>query len=388
MNYQGGFFMSKQEQLKYAVIEEFRSGRLRRKEAAMKLSLSERQISRLARKVRQKSLEGIKHGNYGRPPANKKSEVLLNQYVELYRRLYSNFNFSHALEMIDLHHDLEKISYKRFRRACRKAGLGKVKRRRVSRARMARERSAEEGFMLQLDGSPHRWNGSEMWSLISFIDDASSDVPAAKFFDSETTWACMNLLREVISKKGIPHFILTDKAGWSSGTFKRQNFSQFERACRELGICVITSSSAETKGRVERLNRTFQDRLIPELELYGIKSQKDANRYLEQCFIPSWREKFSVEARSDFSRYQALDPHIDLSEVFCMKFKRIANRDHTMEFKGTRYKLEPANFGSLAGRELQIHEYENGTFNIFYGRTRINYIPFPRPHIKQARFAN
>jgi len=388
MNYQGGLFMSKKEQLRFAVIDEFRQGRLTRRQAGWKLNISERQVSRLTRKVREKSIEGIKHGNHGRCPDNKKSEEVLSKYVELYRERYFDFNYSHAMEMIAMHHQLEAVSYTRFRKACRQAGLGKVKKRRTSRARIARERAAEEGFMLQMDGSPHKWNGDNVWSLVSVIDDASSDVPSAGLFASETTWACMKILHRVVAEKGIPHFILTDKAGWSSGAFKRQSFTQFERACRELGITVITANSAETKGRIERLNRTFQDRLIPELRLYGIKTQKDANRFLEQSFLPSWRQKFTVQPRSEVSRYQPLDPKIDLKEVFCMKYSRVVNRDHTIAFKGKCYRLNPANFSSLKGREVTVNEYEDQSCSVNYGGRKVPFEIFKRPqHTKWRRWA-
>lgn len=77
----------------------------------MKLRLTERTVSRMARKVRQRGIAGIKHGNAGRTPWKKKDETLLKQYLELYRTKYHKFNFSHALEMIEMHHDLAKVSY-------------------------------------------------------------------------------------------------------------------------------------------------------------------------------------------------------------------------------------------------------------------------------------
>ena len=84
------------------------------------------------------------------------------------------------------------------------------------------------------------------------IDDATSEIPVARFFESETTLACMKVLRAVIEAKGVPQMIYTDEAGWAGGGEKRRGSSQFVRACEELGICVITTSSAESKERIER----------------------------------------------------------------------------------------------------------------------------------------
>ena len=84
----------------------------------------------------------------------------------------------------------------------RKAGLGKKKKRRASKARIARERKANEGLMLQMDGSPHKWNGKDKWTLINMIDDATSKIVGGQFFPGETTFACMKLLRKIIEMHG------------------------------------------------------------------------------------------------------------------------------------------------------------------------------------------
>ena len=229
-----------------------------------------------------------------------------------YRSKYEAFNFSHALEMMALHEVAPgKVCYSTFRKWCRQECLGKVRRRRTAKARISRERSAQEGFMLQMDGSPHNWFGTEKSCLITMIDDATSNIPSAIFFDTETTWGCFTVLLEVISEYGIPEIILTDQAGWSTGGTKRESFSQFARACEELDIKLIGTPSAESKGRVERSNRTNQDRLVPELQLYGISSMKDANRYLKQVYLPHWREMLTVSPTSPHKRYKKVPPTID-----------------------------------------------------------------------------
>ena len=96
----------------------------------------------------------------------------------------------------------------------------------------------QEGLLLQMDGSHHKFNGKDNWVLISCIDDATSEVPYAEFFKGETTLGCMKVLREIIKLKGVPKAIYTDKAGWSGGQ-KRTEFSQFQRACEKLGIQLI-----------------------------------------------------------------------------------------------------------------------------------------------------
>jgi transposase-like protein len=382
---QEGVFLSKKDQITFNIIEKFRLGKLSRKDAALKLNVCERTISRVVSRIKKLGFKGLKHGNCKKVPVNKIPEKLVKKYVDLYKERYSKFNFSHALEMIAHQEGLEEINYQKFRRACRKEGLGKVKRRRTSKARVARERMANEGHMWQMDGSPEKWNGEEEWSLIALIDDATSLIPGADFSKSETTWACMNVVREAIEKFGRPEFILTDKAGWAKGTSKRSNFSQFSRACDELGITVITTSSPESKGRIERANRTFQDRLIPELDLHDIKTMKDCRRYLKQVFLPGWDEKFSVVPRSDENRYEPIPDHIDLRNIFCIKYQRVVLRDHTISYQNERYKLIPKSDESFKGKEVTVHQYEDKSIAIFYAGRRLEHQYLAKP-VKRGWF--
>lgn len=358
--------MSKREVIVFSVISSYREGEFSRREAALKLDVCEKTIQRLAKKIREIGFEGVKHQNFGAKAYNKLPEDIRKTMVELYKTRYSSFNFSHALEMMEMHHGL-KVSYTTFRNWCRNEGLGKAKKRRSKKARILRERSANEGFLLQMDGSPHKWNGKDEWSLIVLIDDATSDVPHCEFYPSETTWACMNVLRKCIENKGVPEFILTDEAGWSAGSSKRQHFSQFVRACQELEIKVLTTPSPEAKGRVERFNRTSQDRVIPELELYGIKGMKDANRYLEQNYLPWFRENCGVLPLSPTTRYKPVKTELMLEDIFCLKESRMVNRDHTISYKNVRYKLSPGRLGRLAGREVTVNEYEDKSIKVLYG---------------------
>jgi transposase len=362
-----GIFLSVNDQYRYRVIEDFREGRLSRHDVALKLDLSERQVTRIKNKVRKKGIPGLVHGNRSKRPHNKYTVDVIDWYLGLYRSRYQNFNFRHALEMIELHEEPKtKISYATFRKWCRDAGLGKVRRRRASKARVTRERSANEGFMLQMDGSTHLWFGKEKTTLIATIDDATSDITGARFYPSETTWGCFKVLEDVITNHGIPEVILTDQAGWSTGGTKRESFSQFARSCEELGIKLIGTPSAESKGRVERLNRTLQDRLIPEMALYGVKTMGHANQYLNQCFMPKWRETLTVKPISPDKRYRQLDPIIDLKNILCYKFKRTANRGHQIFFEGQVYRIEPPKGGNLWRKEITIHKYQDDSLAFFY----------------------
>lgn len=370
MDSQGGLTLSKKDLMTFQIVQDFREGRLSRREAAFKLGCTERTITRRAKTIAGEGLAGLVHKNRGRQPRNRKPHEVRDWYLAKYRTKYAphNFNFKHAFQFInEQDHPSASICYSTFATWCRQAGFGKVKkRRRASKARLMRERSANEGLMLQMDGSPHAWNGKDTWTMLTMIDDATSKVAGCRFVPSETTWDCLDLLRHVVVTKGVPEFILTDRAGWSARTGKRVHFSQFDRACKELGITVISTSVPESKGRVERSFRTSQDRLIAELSLHQIKSMTDANRYLEQVYIPDWNQRFAVEQKSPSTRYKALPEHINLDEVICIKHLRQVNRNHTVSFEGRIYGIQdpPQN---LSKHEVSVHQDRQGVIKIFWG---------------------
>lgn len=139
-----------------------------------------------------------------------------------------------------------KLVYSTLHRWCTELGMIKnTHKKRRSKPRKHRNRMSQSGYMLQLDGSHHYWFGGRFLCLMAAIDDATGEV-FAKFYEGETSWACMDFLKEIVNKKGVPKFIYTDKAGVYGG-IKREHFSQVERALGELGSHVIYAQSPEGK---------------------------------------------------------------------------------------------------------------------------------------------
>ena len=369
----GGLFVSKNEAVALRILDEFREGKMSRLVASELLGCSERSITRKVKKLRELGVAGIKHGNFQKPSNRLIASSKREQMLDLAKRLYYDFNISHCLEMLKSNHDLS-VSYATFHRWCRVAGIGKRKRRRTSKSRVYRERMACEGLMLQMDGSHHQWNGKDEWCLIALIDDATSEIPAARFFEEETTTGCMAVLRAAIEIHGVPQMIYTDQAGWAGGSIKRHNFSQFVRACTELGIRVITTSSAQSKGRIERVWCTTQDRLIPELRLAGITGMTDANRYIDQVYLPKyWQVRNTVLPKDSNSKYRPLKEHENLDEIFCLKYTRRVNNNQTISFENRIYSITDRCYGTLAKKDVTIHQYSNGSLGIFFGHIKLNF---------------
>ncbi len=338
-----GFFMSHSESFKYQIVTKYLCGKLHRTDAATLLNVSPRTMTRYSNKIKKLGMIGVKHGNSGNQFNKKHSPDLILKIKELYKAKYYDFNLSHFSEILIKEHKIE-IPYKTLWKWFKELKLIKHPRRKRPRKHMYRNRLPQEGLLLQMDGSHHKFNGKDEWCLISAIDDATSHIPYAEFFsDGETTLNCMKVLSRIIERKGVPRAIYTDKAGWSGGG-KRTEFSQFKRACDQLGIQLIFADTPEAKGRIERSFRTIQDRLIPELRLKGIEDLAKANEYLKSEFLENyWNKEKLVHAQDATIAYSPLDPWLDLNQVLCVEESRVIGRDQTVSWQGKRYLIQDGN---------------------------------------------
>jgi hypothetical protein len=93
---QGGFFLGSSELIELGLLEDFRSGRLTRTEVALLLDIDERTVTRKTKKLRDHGPSGIKHGNYGKTPINRRPDSEKERAMGLSRITYSAFNLSHC----------------------------------------------------------------------------------------------------------------------------------------------------------------------------------------------------------------------------------------------------------------------------------------------------
>ena len=354
----GAITLNHSESYKLQIITKYLSGKLFKAEAAKLLNVSERTISRYAKKIRESGPIGAKHGNAGKTRNRKWSDELIQTIVDLKIKEYFDFNTAHFVDLLKARHNID-IPYQTVWEWLYERKLIKNPRRKRRKKHVYRTRMPQEGLLLQMDGCHHKFNGKDDWVLISIIDDATSSIPHAEFFDGETTINCMKVLKRVIETKGVPKAIYTDKAGWAGGG-KRTEFSQFQRACEKLGIQVIFANSPEAKGRIERSFRTIQDRLIPELRHSEITDMNEANRYLQDTFIPEyWEMNNTVSPTQSDPAYSPLDPFIDLDKVLCIEETRVISSDQTISYDGKKYVLE-GNSVNLGRYEAVIRTDLNG----------------------------
>lgn len=336
------------------------------KTAASMLGLSERQVRRLVRDVREGGDSGVIHGLRGRPSNRRIAEETRDQALSLYRRRYSDFGPTLATEKL-LECDGIKISDETLRRWLIEAGFWK-KRRKRSCFRQWRPRKECFGQMVQMDGSHHDWfegRGPKL-VLMAYIDDATNTV-YGKFFDYEGTLPAMDSFTGYVRKYGLPMSVYLDRHTTYKSSKKLteweevagiESLSQFERALKELGVEVIHALSPQAKGRIERLFGVLQDRLIKEMRLAGIMTKEQANAFLTR-YLPRYNERFKVCPANEADAHVKLPSHVDLNRYLCIKTERTIRKDNTIALDGRLYQIE-----ERGGKKVVVEERVDGSLRM------------------------
>ena len=347
MENEGVFKVTNKELRKLKVIEQVIEKKMRQKRAGMLLGLSVRQIIRLAKRVRREGAKGIVHLLRGRESNRRHEESLRERAMRLCASKYEGFGPTLAQEKLEELNGLY-VNRETLRQWMLKENLWEPQRK-GQKHREWRERRGCFGEMTQVDGSHHDWlEGRGPWLVVmGYIDDATSEV-YARFYDYEGTLPAMDSFYGYSKKYGLPHSVYLDrlKAYCGHGRLsleeelagKEKAQSQFERALEELGVEVIHAQSAPAKGRVERLFKTFQDRVVKEMRLAGVKTKEEANRFLEK-YLPIYNQRFGVTAREKTNLHRPAPKAKELKQILSIQSKPVLRNDNTIRHENKFYQI-------------------------------------------------
>lgn len=348
-------------------------------QAATILGLSVRQVFRLKARVQRLKAAGILHRNRGRTPHNAKPEKLRDRVLTLYKREFFDYNIAHFTETLAEDHSII-LSRETIRCWLRSSGLGPPPRHSSKPHRRRRERRARFGELLFLDGSPHHWLGRDrpMITLILATDDATGMPLDGIFVPQETLNACFEVFYHVACRYGLPEVLYLDRAGQFTTTrhggvhrFQRDDKpTHFEIAMQTLPVGIIFADSPQARGRGERINGSFQGRLVAELRRQGIKDATAATEYLNRVFIPRYAQRFGVAPSDPDPAFSPVPKGTDLRQVLCAKHTRTVSNDDTISFQGHSYQLLLASRRiSLIGAKVEVQEWFDGSTHVFHPRT-------------------
>lgn len=388
--------MTQEELNRKTIIEQAIERRIKQREGAQRLGVSERHFRRLLKRYRERGDEGLVSGHRGKPSNNRmKSDKLARIVRFIEDPIYTGFGPTLLNEKLEEDTGIH-ISKETLRQIMIEEELHHPKKKRKKSMHPPRERRHRYGELIQIDGSYHAWleERGPKACLLLFVDDATSTAVAAQFVDRENYFAYGALCKSYFKAAGVPVAFYSDKfsvfrVNSRSGVHK-QAITQFSRALNTLGVELICANSPQAKGRVERANQTFQDRLVKELRLQRINNYQEANKYLP-VFLKMYNRQFAIKPRSTFNAHTLLDPQVDLDFLFSIHDSRIISKDLLIHYNNTAYQIitnrPPQN---LIGREVLTAEDENGQLSVFLNHQQLKLIvshshPTKQPNVVSTK---
>lgn len=324
--------LNEYEQIKYDTISKLILKEIKVKDAMNELNLTERQIYRLKKIYNELGEKGFIHKNRGKQNSHKKDENLIIMLENQYLEEHFDFNFQHFYEdhvygKYDISYDVmlkrftedDIISplahkntvklYKDKMNEIIKENNSEVKeekvelfKSRIIQSEKAHPRRANNlyafGQEIQMDACNKIWFGGIPSFLHLAVDKGTKKVLFGWFEYEEITRGYYVVLFNMIINYGIPAKIKADNRSTFSANNakdkeKKVSLTQFGKVCERLDIVLHTTSVSTAKANVERENKTFKDRLIAELRYQKITDIDEANKYLNEVFIPKMNRRFS-----------------------------------------------------------------------------------------------
>lgn len=334
--------VSKREIQRSKILQELVEEKLSRGQASTLLKISLRQLDRLKQKYNAEGLEGLCHGNRGKPSNNRLSREKREKIVKCISEHYADFGPTLVSEKLAEQHGVS-ISKEKVRQIMNEEGYWHARRRKVKGYHPRRQRRSRFGELLQGDCSHHRWfeDRASGCALIAFIDDSTNRV-TARFGDSESTLGYMSLFRSYVERHGVPLALYVDKHSVfrvnSSDKGEKGGETEFHRLLKELGVELICANSPQAKGRIERLFKTLQDRLVKEMRLRGISSIEEGNRFLE-VFLKDFEVRWSCEPLDGEDAHRRCPSKKELDRIFTKREERKLSKALDFSYGGKLYQV-------------------------------------------------
>ena len=385
--------MSASEVERLAVIQRVQEGRLTQVKAAELLGLSSRQLRRLQIAHRRLGAGGLVSKRRGRPSNNAIGAGVAEAALALVRERYADFGPTLAVEKLAELHGLH-VSRETLRKWMIAAGLWTSRRDRAVQIHQPRSRRECFGELVQIDGSEHPWfeDRGPPCTLLVFVDDATGRLMELRFVVSESAFDYFESTKAYLRRCGKPTAFYSDKhsifrVAREGTTGRDAGVTQFGRALGQLGIDIICANTAQAKGRVERMNRTLQDRLVKELRLRGICNISDGNGFLP-AFMEDFNRRFARPARNPHDAHRPLQDGENLEQIFAWRETRTMSRDLVVHYKRRTYLVQATEVTrGLAGskRQVEVLESADGRVEIQHQGCSLPYLIYDQqPRISQG----
>lgn len=389
----GELRMSMKERQRLELLSKVKAGELKLVKAAELAHVSYRHIKRVWRRYKEQGDAGLVHQGRGRTSNRQLAPEMRSSVLERYKTRYPDFGPTLACEYLEK--DGWSLNPETLRRWLIKEGLWKRRRKR-KKHRQWRERRAQQGELIQLDGSFHDWfeGRRKKATLMVMIDDANNWT-YARFYEAESTYAAMDVFMHYVRRRGLPQELYADRhsiyrcereARVDEDLRGDGPETQFARAMRQLQVGLMLANSPQAKGRVERRNAVFQDRLVKAMRLEGIESIEAANDYLDAVFLRELNRKFSLQPREPGDLHRRMPKGLHLVNVLGWIEPRKVQNNWTIRWHNRFFQIHKKHeILKLPGHKVQIFASINGKIQLRYRGIRLRFCELPGPPLKPAK---
>ena len=392
-------------------IKKVLSKDLTQKEAGLILDITDRQIRRLITKYKNMGEDAFVHKNINNQNAKKISDDIPTKIIDDYLTNYYDYGFTHFYEeqgrkygisfsyMVEkfgtnyiispyAQHRTVKLYNENMKKAIRDNSITE------SQEKLFEQRKQEEfekhirksslhysfGEEVQMDAAFWVWFGTEETALHLVVDKATKKVLAGYFDYEETTNAYLVVLMNMIINFGIPKRIKTDRRNSFSinnakSSKSKLNITQFGRICEDLEIELLCNSNPLFKPNAERENGTFKRRLKAELRHNGITTIEEANKYLNEVFIPKINERFSykINPKKNVMRENNYTED-ELNLIISIRNERTIDNASSIKYFNNYYLPIDVETGEVISFKsgtkcIVVNSYDNKLFGIIDGNT-------------------
>ena len=399
------------KELYSGTIKKVLSKDLTQKEAASILGITDRQIRRLITKYKNMGEDAFVHKNINNQNAKKISDDIPTKIIDDYLTNYYDYGFTHFYEeqgrkygisfsyMVEkfgtnyiispyAQHRTVKLYNENMKKAIRDNSITE------SQEKLFEQRKQEEfekhirksslhysfGEEVQMDAAFWVWFGTEETALHLVVDKATKKVLAGYFDYEETTNAYLVVLMNMIINFGIPKRIKTDRRNSFSinnakSSKSKLNITQFGRICEDLEIELLCNSNPLFKPNAERENGTFKRRLKAELRHNGITTIEEANKYLNEVFIPKINERFSykINPKKNVMRENNYTED-ELNLIISIRNERTIDNASSIKYFNNYYLPANVETGEVISFKsgtkcIVVNSYDNKLFGIIDGNT-------------------
>lgn len=378
---EGMIKLNEKEQRLNNIIIKLISKEINIKQACRLTGLSERQVYRKQKKYKEEGIKSIPHQLKFYPSKKGYDTNFKNKIIDLYNEEYFGWNFHHFNDALADDYNIN-VSDSFIYNLLTSKGIEtpyKYKKRRESHPPRPRRENA--GELIQVDASKHKWfyGDDNYYYLHGGIDDATGNVVSCFFAEQETIYGYQMIMKDIIKNYGIPECLYTDyrtvfKSNKKELTLEEEiqgkeiKNTRFANMLNYIGTDIISTIDPRSKGRIERLWRTFQDRLYKELKKYNINTIEKANQYLKDVFLPKYNIRFAsdidytknsfipVEANFDFNKELAVWSEFKVYHNCYLKY----DKHYHIILQNNQKVLLPTN------SKVKVYTFVDGTEHIFF----------------------